>query len=333
MRQKLNLILERMHQYNSEDMAYYAFRLDKTTVYDVLEVAPSFTPYSLKMDEYCRVTTLKEGLYTAGYLVEKDGLKIAWIKIGSSDSNCIDHIAVCAELQFKRMIFVGVVGALKPDFSLGDICTPSYSIAGGYANIYLEESIRDYVSFEKVYPPIDYVNHVIDIGAENGIIIRKASVFCTASIALEYYHLDEIKAFDTDLIEMETAVIYQMAELLEVPSVALLVISDNSATGAALVGRTEEDEQRYNRGKKQLLPEMILLLTCLLLLCNSSIKSADYWCKTARIFIYIVSAQQPPAYKTCRSATTGLHVSRDRYSYKHQNPSPRIPAGYRVPKA
>lgn len=39
MRQKLNLILERMHQYNSEDMAYYAFRLDKTTVYDVLEVA------------------------------------------------------------------------------------------------------------------------------------------------------------------------------------------------------------------------------------------------------------------------------------------------------
>ncbi len=260
MKQKLNLILERMRQYNSEDMAYHVFRLDKNTVYDALVVAPSFTPYSLKMDEYCQVTTLKEGSYTAAYLVEEDGLKIAWIKIGSSDSNCIDHIAVCAELQFKRMFFIGSAGALKPDFSLGDICTPSYSIAGGYANIYLKESIRDYVPFEKVYPPIDYVNHAIVLGAENGIAIRKASVFCTASIALEYYHLDEIKAFDTELIEMETAVFYQMAVLLEVPSVALLVVSDNSATGAALVGRTEKDEQRYNRGKKQLLPELILLL-------------------------------------------------------------------------
>lgn len=260
MKQKLNLILERMHQYNSEDMAYHAFRLDKSMVYDALVVAPSYTPYSLKMDEYCQVTTLKEGSYIAGFLVEKDGLKIAWIKIGSSDANCIDHIAICAELQFKRMIFIGAVGALKPDFSLGELCTPSYSIAGGYANIYLKESIQDYVPFEKTFPPVDYVNHVIDLGAENGIAIRKASVFCTASIALEYYHLDEIKSFDTDLIEMETAAFYQMAELLEVPSVALLVVSDNSATGAALVGRTEADEQRYNRGKKQLLPEMILLL-------------------------------------------------------------------------
>lgn len=260
MKQKMKMILEHMHQYNSEDMAYHAFRLDQNTVYDALVVAPSFTPYSLKMDEYSQVTTLKEGSYIAGFLVEKDGLKIAWIKIGSSDANCIDHIAVCAELQFKRMIFVGAVGALKPDFSLGDLCTPSYSIAGGYANIYLKESIRDYVPFEKVYPPEDFVNHVIQLGKENGIAIRKASVFCTASIALEYYHLDEIKSFDTDLIEMETAVFYQMADLLEVPSVALLVVSDNSATGAALVGRTEADEQQYNRGKKQLLPEMILLL-------------------------------------------------------------------------
>lgn len=48
MKQKLNLILERMRQYNSEDMAYHVFRLDKNTVYDALVVAPSFTPYSLK---------------------------------------------------------------------------------------------------------------------------------------------------------------------------------------------------------------------------------------------------------------------------------------------
>ena len=47
----------------------------------------------------------------------------------------------------------------------------------------------------------------------------------------------------------------------------------------------------------------------------------------------MVSAQQPPVYKTCRPATKGLHVSRDTYSHKHQNSSCQIPAGYRVPTA
>lgn len=259
MKEKMRRIMERFHHYNSDNMAFQVFGLNKETEYDALVVAPSYTPYTLKMDEYCRVTTLKEGSYIAGYLVEKDDLKIAWIKIGSSDANCIDHIAVCAELKFKRMLFIGAVGALKEDFRLGDICTPSYAVSGGYANTYLKESIRDYVPFEKVVPPMAYVDHVISLGKEHGCDIRKASVFCTASIALEYYHLDEIKSFHTDLIEMETASFYLMADLLEIPSIALLVVSDNSATGAALVGRSEEEQRKYDHGKKRLLPDLILL--------------------------------------------------------------------------
>ena len=66
-----------------------------------------------------------------------------------------------------------------------------------------------------------------------GYDIRKASVFCTPSIALEYMHLDEIKAFGTDLIEMETSSFYLMTDLFELPGIALLVVSDNSASGAA----------------------------------------------------------------------------------------------------
>ena len=53
----------------------------------------------------------------------------------------------------------------------------------------------------------------------------------------------------------------------------------------------------------------------------------------AQTVLDMVSAQQPPVYKTCRPATTGLHVSRDRYSHKHPNSSQRIPVGHRVPKA
>ena len=261
MKDALKRILDAFHKYNSEHMAAQAFGLSEDIVYDALVIAPSFSPYKLHMEENCNVTTLKEGAYIAGYLVEKDGLKIAWIKIGSSAGNLIDHLALCAELSFKRMIFIGAVGALKEEIHLGDICTPSYSISGSYADAYLmKDSVRENMLFEKVYPDMQYVDKVIGIAKEKGYDILKASVFCTPSIAMEYVHLDEIKAFDTDLIEMETSSFYLMTDLFELPGIALLVVSDNSASGAALVGRTPEQQQQYEYGRCVVLPDMILTL-------------------------------------------------------------------------
>ena len=57
---------------------------------------------------------------------------------------------------------------------------------------------------------------------------------------------------------MEASSFYLMTELLEVPGIALLVVSDNSATGAALVGRTDEEQPKYDRGRNVVLPDMIL---------------------------------------------------------------------------
>ena len=174
MKKRMIEIMDKFHQYNSDNMAYLAFGLDQKEHYDALVVAPSFSPYKLKMDRYCRVTTLKEGAYLAGYLVEKDGLKLAWIKTASSDSNLIDHVAVCAELTFDKMIFIGAVGALKPEFALGDLCTPSYSIAGGFAHTYLKDSIKDFVPFERVEPDMEFINNVVGIAEESGYELKKA---------------------------------------------------------------------------------------------------------------------------------------------------------------
>lgn len=43
-----------------------------------------------------------------------------------------------------------------------------------------------------------------------------------------------------------------LADLLEIQSVALLVVSDNSATNTALVGRTEKQQRNYQAGFKKL---------------------------------------------------------------------------------
>ena len=261
MNDKLKRMVDVFHKYNSEHMALQAFGLSEGVNYDALVIAPSFTPYKLKMDTYCKVTTLKEGAYIAGYLVEKDDLKIAWIKIASSAGNLIDHLALCAELNFKQMIFIGAVGALKEEFELGDVCTPSFSISGSQADAFLlGNSIRDNTLFTKVFPDLSYVDEVVNIGKERGHEIRKASVFCTPSIVMEYMHLDEIRAFDTDLIEMETSSFYLMTELFEIPGIALLVVSDNSASGKPLVGRSDAEQDKYNHGREIVLPDMILTL-------------------------------------------------------------------------
>ena len=75
------------------------------------------------------------------------------------------------------------------------------------------------------------------MAAANQIAIRRASVFCTDSIAMEY------------------------TQLMEVPAAALLVISDNSAAGIPLVGRSEEDQKAYDYARKTLLIDLIDKIT------------------------------------------------------------------------
>lgn len=257
MKPKMKRILDRIHQYNVSNMAELNYGLDANIVYDALVVAPGWKPSKIIKDDSFKITTLAIHSYISGFLVEKEGMKIAWIQISSSASNLLDHLTLTAELKYKKLIFVGAVGALTDKFNVGDICTPSYSIAGVFANAYLEEDIRNYKPFERVKPDEKYVDRVIDLAKLSGVTVNKASVFCTDSIALEYYHLDEIKKFNTDLIEMETSTFYLLADLLEVPAIALLVVSDNSAAGHPLVGRDAKLQEKYNYGRSVIIPELI----------------------------------------------------------------------------
>ncbi|MBP3611059.1 MAG: phosphorylase [Lachnospiraceae bacterium] len=257
MKQKMIDILNNMQRYNTSNMAYLNFGLDVSVEYDALVVAPGWKPTKIITDPSFQITRLAEHSYISGYLVEKDGLKIAWIQIASGGNNLIDHLTICGELKFKKLIFIGAVGSLRETFDVGDLCTPSYSVAGVFANAYLCNKLSDYKPFGKVYPDETYVDEIIELAKEHGYELKKASVFCTDSIALEYSHLDEIREFGTDLIEMETSSFYLLAELLEVPAIALLIVSDNSATGQPLVGRNEEQDRKYNDGRKKIIPDLI----------------------------------------------------------------------------
>lgn len=257
MTKKLKQILDNIHKYNTDHIANENFGLAEDVVYDALVVAPSYTPYKVITDDSFKITEMGSQSHSAGYQVEKDDLKIAWIKTACGGCNMLDYLLICGELQFKKLIFIGAVGALKEDFNIGDICTPSYSVAGTLANTYLKDSIKDYIPFEKIYPDTEYIEGIIQLAKERNCKIKKASVFCTDSIVMEYTHLEEIKSFDTDLVEMETSTFYAIAKLMDIPAVALLVVSDNSATGIPLVGRSEEVQRIYEYSRKVVLIDLI----------------------------------------------------------------------------
>jgi purine-nucleoside phosphorylase len=257
MKPRLEEILQAIKKYNDGDFAMHEFGLDKNTHYHALVVAPGWRPTRIIQNENVEVLTLNSHSYFSGYEVRKDDLRIAWIQIGAGSCNLIDELCLCAELDFDKLIFCGAVGSLSPDFKVGDICTPEYSISGTFANAYLTESLLDYQMFQKVYPKMSFVDEVIAHASEIGIKIKKGSVFCTDSIACEYAHLNFIKSFQTDLIEMETSAFYLFADLLEKPAVALLVVSDNSCTGDCLIGRTPEMDELYSNSRSQLIPKLI----------------------------------------------------------------------------
>ena len=258
MTDKIKQILDNMRRYNNtSNLANSEFGLDETVVYDALVIAPSYGPDKIIKDASFRVTKLPSDGHCQGYLVEKDNVKLAWVKTAVGACNMLDYLLICGKLQFKKLIFIGAVGALNERFNLGDICTPSYSIAGTLANTYLKDSLRDYVPFEQIYPDKNYVTQVIELAENSGYSIKEGSVFCTDSIIMEYTHLDEIKALGVDLVEMETATFYEIAKMMEIPAIAILVVSDNSATGIPIAGRTEEMQKIYEYSKFVVLPDMI----------------------------------------------------------------------------
>ncbi len=257
MNDKLQQILNKMQKYNTEHLAAIHFGLSENILYDALIVAPTYSPQKVLTGSDCRITKTGGQMYCAGYFVEKDNLKIAWINVGTGSCNLIDYLLLFGNYHFSKLIFIGAVGALTDQFAVGDLCTPACSIAGTLANTYLKESLKAYVPFEKIYPAESYVEKIIGLAAANGCQLKKASVFCTDSITMEYSHLEEIKSFGADLIEMETAAFYAIADMMEVPSIALLIVSDNSSLGIPIVGRNEEVQKIYHHTRQVILPDLL----------------------------------------------------------------------------
>ncbi len=255
MKPQLQKILSKTREFNAGDMAAEVFGFRKDIHYDALVVAPGWKPDKILNWTDFVVTQTAQHSYTSGYEIQIGDKLVAWAQTGSGGCNLIDHLTLCTDLDFDHLLFAGAAGGLKKGFKVGDVCIGVKCVAGTMANAYLTDDLHCWKPFETVLPPdMTYIDKILALA---DFPIKKASVYCTDSISCEYYHLSFIKSFHTDLIEMETSSFYTLADLMERPAAAILVVSDNSANGEPLIGKNDDQEGRYNQGRKVLFPRLL----------------------------------------------------------------------------
>ena len=237
------------------------FGLSPDRHYDLLVVAPGWKPTKLLREYDVEVVCTAEHSYISGYEVRGEGFLMAWIQCSPGACSLIDELSVCAMLDVDRLAFVGAVGSLVPELPLGTLCTPAWSVSGNLANGYLLEDVRAYQPFGRVYPnDPGFVARTAALARELGFDLWQEPVFSTDSVFCEYAHMDFIKSFGVRLIEMETSSFYLIAELMEKPAVALLAVSDNSATGDPLLARTAAQKTAYDHCRRNVIPKLLFAI-------------------------------------------------------------------------
>lgn len=191
--------------------------------------------------------------------------KVTYITTGVGACNLMDAVLALGCTPCKNILFIGAVGALNENMKIGDIVIPEYSICGTRADRYLTSgNVSENDSYGKKYYPnkelSDKVMKVTDEAIKDtDIKTHIGKVFSSDTIFAEYAHLDEFMNMDCDIVEMETATLFNAANVVGINASAVCNISDNTMANKSLYnGRTDADQQRRSKIKKEIIPKIAL---------------------------------------------------------------------------
>ncbi|MDO5517651.1 MAG: phosphorylase [Clostridium sp.] len=253
---------QEFNKYNdSDDMLKAVYGLDSYTNYDAIIVAPSWTPEKVFKNYNPVITELRRTAHYCGYEVKVQGKKYGYLLTGSCSGKVIDCCMMLGQSVYSKIIFIGYAGSLVNDVKLGDIVTPSYSIAGDGGSLYLYYNISKENYRNKIYQDDECISELKAAGENTDIKVMDKIIYCTDTIFCEYLHLDEIKELGSEVIEMETAAFMRCMELMNKKYNIILCISDNSTCGNALIGRCEDDTEKIHNSREVNVPKLIFELT------------------------------------------------------------------------
>ena len=220
--------------------------------FDCIFVAPSWTPDKIFDALKTPVEQIYAGRFANSFKIHTNGKKYLFITLQVGAPNIIDFCLLCYKVKCDNFVFIGSAGALVPEIKVGDVIIPEYAISGNGATIYLHDKLDTNNLFEHIYSTHKLNEKITNVCHSKGLDVLNVPVISMDSVMSEYLHLDEFRAMGAKAIEMETATFFGCMKLIDKNAAAILVVSDNSATGEHLIGRTEEDKAHYHTVRRQL---------------------------------------------------------------------------------
>lgn len=177
--------------------------------------------------------------------------------------------------KIKQVIFLGSVGGLDPQLSIGDLVLPNEALSGlGFSRYLTSSKLADYDAFgAEPTRPNQKLQELLLLSTRNylanqntadpdqkstEIRIHRGRVFSLDTIAAQFLHLGEIIDLGCLGIEMETALFFDIMNRADIPAAALLLVSDNTVTQKSLFsGRTDAELALKQRVKKKVIPRII----------------------------------------------------------------------------
>lgn len=195
--------------------------------------------------------------------ISHSNIDISYIDTGFGSPVMLDALLLLELTKCRKILFVSSVGALSSEINIGDIVIPEYSASGDGASRFLSTNLSNDTFGDKQYPNTDlfklFVNETKRICNANGIRWHLGKTLCIDTIVAQYSHLDSIVKMGYNSIDMESAVAFKAAKMMNIPIAALLCVSDNSIIRKSLMtDLSSQEEQEYRKlVRKEILPQIL----------------------------------------------------------------------------
>lgn len=254
---------------DEKDICVHGIGILPEQVQENVIIAPWWEPHTLPGLGAAEYLSNSDFAATKVWNIISESQKITYIKTGIGAPVLMDSLLSLGVTPCKKIIFIGSVGALDENISIGDIILPEYSVCGDGASRYISSTpLKSGDVFgEKVYPDatlFDKAKNSIQHHCEkNQVNWHIGKTFSIETIFAQFFHLNEIINMSCNVIEMETASAFRAAKLMDIPIVAILSVSDNTVTKKSLVSGRSKEEMDYRRFvRRELIPKIILNVLC-----------------------------------------------------------------------
>jgi purine-nucleoside phosphorylase len=184
-------------------------------------------------DAYCYNHVRGMEGYTGFYQGKK--ISIQGTGIGIPSTALYLHELIC-DYHIKTVIRVGTAGALQPDLKLGQIVLANKAMTDSAVVQHYHQATDNYPQASQ-----DLLQQARASAEESGMTIQEGLIFSTDLFYAE--NPDRYQPMVSKgvlAVEMETSMVYAMAQYFSVRALSLLTISDHVFSGEALAAEERE---------------------------------------------------------------------------------------------